>query len=268
MFVSGSRQLKNPRDEHYWDMLMTSFCPNWQCVSLTMLLAVAMLAMFVAEAIYGINRSSSADLLEISRDSLLKLGANYGPLVLEGQVYRLLSAIFVHLDLLHLVGNLLSTLVLVSRIEHTFGPLRTLTVFLVSGIAGNIFSLAVDSGGFANTLKAGASTSLYGMIGVILGYLIINWRGLELIGEVLRCTMVCLFMFMLLFVLLFTPGSSGVVAEVDNLGHLGGFLGGIWVSAVGTPIICESRETILRLVFLGLLVSQLLGSFLGFYLSH
>ena len=55
-------------------------------------------------------------------------------------------------------------------------------MFILCGIGGNIFSLAVDVSGFATIVKGGASTSLYGMIGVILGYLIINWAGLKLVG--------------------------------------------------------------------------------------
>ena len=114
-------------------------------------------------------------------------------------------------------------------------------MFIICGIGGNIFSLAVDVSGFGTTVKGGASTSLYGMIGVILGYIIINWSGLRLIGEALRCTLLCSFIFLLLFVLLFTPGSSGVVDSVDHWGHLGGFLTGVWISAIGTPLISESR---------------------------
>ena len=111
-------------------------------------------------------------------------------------------------------------------------------MFLIAGIGGNIFSLAVDVAGFASTVKGGASTSLYGMIGVILGYIIINWQGLRLIGDGLRCSILCSFMFLLIFVLLFTPSN---VDKVDNWGHLGGFLSGLWVSAIGTPLISETR---------------------------
>ncbi len=78
--------------------------------------------------------------------------------------------------------------------------------FLVSGIAGNIFSLAVDSN--YTTIKAGASTSLHGMIGIILGYIIINWVGLNLVGDALKCTILCMFFFLIIFVLIFTPFSK------------------------------------------------------------
>ena len=242
---------------------MSAFCPSWQLLSIAMLIILAQVAMFVGECIYGINKNG--DLLEVSFDSLLKFGANQGQKVHSGEVYRLLAAIFVHLDLIHLIGNVFSTFVLVTRTEHTLGPLRTLIVYLVAGIAGNIFSLAVNSSGENfETVKGGASTSLHGMIGLILGYLIINWNGLELVGEGLRCSMLCMFFFLLLFVLIFTP----IGQKIDYYGHLGGFLAGVWLAAIHETLIDETREKVIRIVFGVLLVIQLAGCFIGFYLSH
>ena len=62
-----------------------------------------------------------------------------------------------------------------TRIEHSFGLVRTIIIYLVSGIGGNIFSALIDP----NSVKAGASTSLYGVIGVIIGYVALNWNGLN-----------------------------------------------------------------------------------------
>jgi rhomboid protease GluP len=165
-------------------------------------------------------------LLEISINSLKKFGANNGELVHSGQVYRLLSAIFVHTSFGHFIGNIFSTFILITRIEHTFGPFQTLCLYLICGIGGNIFSLTVDTDSFSNVYKAGASTALYGSIGIILGYLVINWVGLQPVGDQMRCNIVCVFMFLLIFVMIFTPSSE----NVDFYGHLGGFLTGIWAT--------------------------------------
>ena len=79
-------------------------------------------------------------------------------------------------------------------------------------------------------------------------------------------------MFLFMFVLLFTPGFTNTGnsndQNVDSLGHLGGFLTGLWVSAIGTPLISETRETVIRVVFGCCFVVQMLGTFLVFYLSH
>ena len=145
LLVSGHNQVKNPREENYWDMLMSSFCPSWHFISMAMLIILAQIAMFVGECIYGINKDG--DLLEISYNSLIKFGASQGSKVHSGEVYRLLAAIFVHLNLVHLMGNVFSTFILATRVEYTLGPVKPLIVYLLSGIAGNIFSLAVNSSG-------------------------------------------------------------------------------------------------------------------------
>lgn len=82
-----------------------------------MLLIIAITGMFIGECIYGIVRDNEdATLLQISRTTLIKFGANLGILVHNGQVYRLLSAVFVHLDFMHYIGNIFATFILVSRV--------------------------------------------------------------------------------------------------------------------------------------------------------
>lgn len=113
----------------------------------------------------------------------------------------------------------------VTRIEYSFGAFRTFVIYVLSGIGGNIFSALVDS----NNVKAGASTSLYGIIGVILGYLIINWKGLDLIGPLLKYQLCCTSVMIIAFIFFFSIiGTS----NVDAFGHLGGFLTGFFLSSI------------------------------------
>lgn len=161
----------------------------------------------------------------MSSNSLTVLGANSAPLVRVGQVYRLLSAIFLHVYFMHIFSNILVTFMFLSRVEHTFGWWRTLIIYILSGISGNIFSILCSPDG----MKAGASTSLYGIMGLILGYIIINWSGFNMIGPALKCQVICTGMMVLVFTFVFTP----TVNNVDYFGHLGGFLGGLWLSCLG-----------------------------------
>ena len=81
----------------------------------------------------------------------------------------------------------ITTFMFLSRVEYTFGVVKTLIIYLVSGIAGNLFSSLLNPG----TVKVGASTALYGVIGVILAYIFINWNGLDLVGPVMKCQVWC-----------------------------------------------------------------------------
>ena len=65
----------------------------------------------------------------------------------------------------------------------------------------------LDVGGYYSVYKAGASTALYGSMGIVLGYLIINWSGLKAVGDQMRCNIVCVFLFLFVFVIIFTPST-------------------------------------------------------------
>lgn len=148
-----------------------------------------------------------------------------------------------------------------SRIEYTFGIPKTLAIYLISGIAGNIFSSLVNPG----AVKVGASTALFGIIGVIIGYIIINWTGFDLVGPVLKCQIWCTGFMIIIFIFIFTPANSG---SIDYFGHLGGFMAGLWLSCIHQTIVNTTREKAIRIVFACLLVIQLLVCFVVFYVTQ
>ena len=71
-------------------------------------------------------------------------------------------------------------------------------------------------------------------MGVIIGYIVVNWYGIDLIGPVLKCQLFCVVMFVVVFIFIFTPTSSG---GVDYFGHLGGFLSGICLASIHNSIL-------------------------------
>ena len=228
LFLSGNQKIKNPRDEHYCDMLKITWCPTVKLLSITLLILIAQLAMFITSAAMGIDKKQQ--LLQIQSDVLYKLGANYSPSIKSGEVYRLVAAEFLHVHFLHLVGNFITTLIFVSRVEYSFGWFKTILVYLVSGIGGNIFSDLTKPSD--SIIKVGASTSLFGIIGVILAYVIINWRGLDVIGRMLKCQMMFITVVVVLFILILTPYNS----NIDYMGHLGGFITGFLMIGIHQTI--------------------------------
>lgn len=132
----------------------------------------------------------------------------------------MLAAEFLHVHFMHLVGNFITTLIFVTRVEYSFGWLKTIAIYLISGIGGNIFSDLINPS--ETIIKVGASTSLFGIIGVILAYVIINWKGLDVIGRILKCQIIFISAIVILFILILTPYNS----NIDYMGHLGGFITG------------------------------------------
>lgn len=84
-------------------------------------------------------------------------------------------------------------------------------------------------------------------------------------GPVIKCQIYCTAFMIIMFILIFTP--SNLNGNIDYYGHLGGFLGGMWLSAIHTTIAQGRCETVTRVIFLSLLLIQLLVCFLVLYLT-
>lgn len=151
-----------------------------------------------------------------SADFMLEHGANYAPLVVEGQeYYRLVTSMFLHFGLDHLVNNMLILLFLGDMLEHLAGRFRYLLIYLGGGIAGNILSVLWDmrSGSFA--VSAGASGAVFAVIGALIFVVLRNRGRIEgMTGRRL--------IFMAALSVLEGLTSSGI----DNSAHIGGLAAG------------------------------------------
>ncbi|KRM72841.1 Membrane-associated serine protease [Lacticaseibacillus brantae DSM 23927] len=163
-----------------------------------------------------------------SQDSLvlLNFGARYNLSILQGQWWRFITPMFLHIGLMHLVVNAVSLYYLGLMTESIFGHWRFLVIYLASGIAGNIASFVFNP----NSLSAGASTAIFGLLGAFL-----------LLGDVFRDNVAVrqlsrqylLLVGLNLVFNLFSPG-------IDISGHIGGLVGGFLVAgAVGAPNLGE-----------------------------
>jgi len=77
-------------------------------------------------------------------------------------------------------------------------------------------------------LKAGSSTSLYGIVGMSVGYLIVNWPALKTLGFIFKFKLLFIIIWILGFLLLFTD----VAVDVDFMGHLGAFAAGLLLISI------------------------------------
>ncbi len=146
--------------------------------------------------------------------TLLEAGADYGPLVRAGEAWRLLTAVFLHIGLLHLVFNVLAVLVIGRWVEPEIGAARTLSVFLLSGILGNVVSLVFLGG--PELISAGASGGAMGLAGCAAALRLPRRRDRTAARQ--------------LSALLLVIGATvflGLVEEgIDNGAHLGGLAAG------------------------------------------
>ena len=114
---------------------------------------------FVIETLAGGSRNAEVAYL---------FGAQATPWIEQGQVWRLFTAMFLHFGALHLLFNMYALSVLGPAVDYVCGPVIFLVIYLLSGIAGNLATLAVDSKRSRKTISAGASGCIFGLLGACL----------------------------------------------------------------------------------------------------
>ncbi len=140
-----------------------------------------------------------------------------------GQVYRLLTAIFFHLGLLHLLMNMFVLYMLGSVVEQLAGPLRFFAVFLTAGLTGTAFSALFNA---PNVVSVGASGAIMGYLGYILASKMLDPRSVpQAISQ---------WAMSILLINVFWNVASP--RGLDVWGHVGGFVGGaLAVGFLGLP---------------------------------
>ena len=139
----------------------------------------------------------------------------WGPAIREGQYYRLLTGIFLHGGILHLLFNCYALYVIGSQVENFLGRIKFAIIYLVAGISGALFSV-IFGGNFASI---GASGAIFGLMGALV-YFGYHYR--VYLGTVIKSQIIPLIVLNLLLGF-YMPG-------IDNFAHIGGLIGGTLMS--------------------------------------
>jgi len=226
-------------------------------VSILGLIGVAHLLAGIIQMLKG--QANMAGVLVAARPTsvLVYLGAMYSPRVSEGEVWRLVSCLFLHGDGMHLLLNGLALYGLGRLCESVYGPIRFLWLFLVAGLCGSTLSWM---GG--NTASVGASGSIFGLMGacIVFGY---RYR-LVLpphIGDMFRKKLLPWVGLNLMIGLM--------IPFIDNLGHVGGLVGGaVMAQVISNRVIPSVPNTVGSRVAMGVGSGVLLlGALVGLLIS-
>ena len=151
----------------------------------------------------------------------------YGPLIRLGEYYRLLTGIFLHGGLFHLLFNCYALWIIGNQIESYMGRCKYLIIYLFSGLMGALFSIT-----FSNYASIGASGAVFGLLGSML-YFGYHYR--IYLGSVIKSQIVPLIIFNLVL--------GFIISGVDNFAHIGGLLGGALITvALGVKYKSTSFE--------------------------
>ena len=111
-------------------------------MSFIVIISLVDIGYFIYEMAYdGIETYDDSDFLDVPVYTLGRLGGKwpYG-MREENQIWRFVSPIIMHANFMHITSNLFSQLIFGTRIESWFGTPKTMTIYILSGIAGNLFS--------------------------------------------------------------------------------------------------------------------------------
>lgn len=203
---------------------------------------------FICFVLYIITAVESLNFIELDPNVLYKYGAlvNFemmGKNIIE--LYRLITSVFLHGGLLHLLCNMYSLYVIGPQLESFFGKTKYTIIFIGSGIIGNLLSMAFLQDTY---VSVGASGAIFGLLGALL-YFGYHYR--VYLSGVIKSQIIPLIILNLIV------GFIGT--SINNLAHIGGLIGGILVSmAVGVKY--KSRKAdiingiIMTLIFTSFLI--------------
>ena len=152
----------------------------------------------------------------------------YG-VTLFGEWWRVFTAAFLHIGLVHLVLNMLAVLVFGSELERQLGWVRFLARYLLSALGG---AAAIQLFGDPRVPVAGASTAIYGLLGALVVLMLARRQDIRGLVMLLAINVFISFL----------PG-------VSLLGHLGGLVTGALTAAI---LIATRRRPQLQVAVLGL----------------
>ncbi|MFX0592905.1 rhomboid family intramembrane serine protease [Melissospora conviva] len=164
-------------------------------------------------------------------------GALHG--VADGEYYRLVTAMFLHYGVLHLLLNMWALWVLGRSLETALGPLRFAALYLVAGLGGNVAAYWLSA---ENTTSAGASTAIFGLFAAL--FVIMRRLG--------RDTSAVIPILVINLIFTFT------VPSISIAGHLGGMVTGGALALV-LAYAPRTRRTLVQSVGIGAIVVLLIA---------
>jgi len=177
----------------------------------TFTLSILMVVIFLVMSISGVS------LLEPTAHDIIIWGGNFFPLTMEGEYWRLLSSVLVHIGLPHIVFNIYALLNIGFYLEPSIGKWRFLLVFILTGLISGIVSIWWDD----FRVSAGASGAIFGLYGFLLIMLATSTTDRPMKNGLV----VSMGIFIVLNLL------YGLQENIDNAAHIGGLAGGILMGA-------------------------------------
>lgn len=157
--------------------------------------------------------------------TLYLFGANLPEAVKAGEIYRLITCVFLHSGIIHLLFNMYALYVIGHQVETYIGKFKFTVIYLISAISGSLMSAI-----FTNAMSVGASGAIFGLLGSLL-YFGYHYR--LYLGDVLRSQIIPLIIANLVL--------GFILPGVDNAAHIGGLIGG-YLATMALGVKAKSKK--------------------------
>jgi membrane associated rhomboid family serine protease len=162
---------------------------------------------------------------EPSIEHAVRWGADFGPLALSGQWWRVLTSMFVHFGIIHIFFNMWCLWSLGSSLELFMGRAGFAVTYILSGLAASLTSIAWDPW----RVSAGASGAIFGVAGAFVSYLYFQKAPLDKAQVQQKLKNLAIFIgYNLLY---------GAHGNIDNSAHVGGLVAGLILGSLAPAIL-------------------------------
>jgi len=166
----------------------------------------------------------------INGKDLFDLGANFRPAIMEGQWWRLISNIFLHGGIMHLLANMYGLLFVGIFLESKIGSAKFLMVYFVTGIIASLGSIWW----YEATVSVGASGAIFGLYGVFLALLLTKVYPIEFAKSFLLSTSIFIGFSLIM----------GLAGGIDNAAHLSGLFSGFIIGLILYPFVKNNSNPV------------------------
>lgn len=165
---------------------------------------------------------------KFSTQSVYWLGANYAPWIEQGQIWRLLTSLFLHFGPLHLAFNCIALLYLGQVLLPLTGQRLFLLAYLMTGVSSSYTSFLFNK----DVVSAGASGAIFGLFGFFVALLFSNLLPRPVRTKWLQT---------IAFIVAINLG-LGLFLPVDNAAHIGGLVSGLVLGLILLPYLINRRS--------------------------
>ena len=157
-------------------------------------------------------------------ERLLELLALDKPALADGDLWRLVTPLLVHANVLHIFFNMYALWIAGPLVEGIYGSVRLLAMYILCGVAGSVASLVFTAGP-----SVGASGAIFGLFGVLFAAMRTHQPLVDRRARALTTQIGMLIVINLLI------GFGLLGGIVDNAAHVGGLLAGLWLGFILVP---------------------------------